>query len=672
LLSYNTVLIAQSKDTTLPGELEEVIIRAYEQGKNLHRLPAAVGYVGNAELKRFNTASILMAVNTTPGVRMEERSPGSYRINIRGSALRAPFGVRNVKVYFNELPYTDPGGHTYLNQLGFYDFGSLEIIKGPGSSLYGSGTGGVLLIESMTANALPSVQVEYTGGSFGYNHLFGAVNLGDEHHTSRFALHHLQTEGYRDHASVERTVFNWNGKFNLGSKTQLKTSFLLGDLQYQTPGALKLDEFKINPRSSRPRVGTVAGSAEKQAAIMQKTFLAGASLLHVMDSNFQNRISIYGMFTELNNPSIRNYGKNKDPHTGIRNTLHYQRTFNRMHLDLDVGAEVQIGFPTVDIHVNNNGNAETLQSHDELDTRQHFFFGQSTLAYSGWSLTAGLSINNYKLSLQRFSPSAGPMLRKEFKNVLAPRIVLSKQLNQFLVYGGAARGFSPPATSELAPSGSAINTSLEPEYGMNYDAGIKTKKANGLLIDINAFHFILENTLVQRRDAAGGEFFINSGSAKQSGIETSISFPFKQQKLQRYMAWVSHTWHHFRYVDFKQVNNDFSGKQMPGNPKHTIASGIEMQRAAFSANINYFFAGKLPLNDANSAYADAYHLLGFKMGWEKMVNRSFIIKISTGAENILNQVYSLGNDINGFGGRYYNAAPGRNFFASVALQWFYK
>jgi iron complex outermembrane receptor protein len=50
---------------------------------------------------------------------MEERSPGSYRLNIRGSSLRSPFGVRNVKIYYNNIPFTDPGGNTYLNSLAF-------------------------------------------------------------------------------------------------------------------------------------------------------------------------------------------------------------------------------------------------------------------------------------------------------------------------------------------------------------------------------------------------------------------------------------------------------------------------------------------------------------------------------------------------------------------------
>ena len=43
---------------------------------------------------------ITRQIMAIPGVRMEERTPGSYRLSIRGSLLRSPFGIRNVKVYF--------------------------------------------------------------------------------------------------------------------------------------------------------------------------------------------------------------------------------------------------------------------------------------------------------------------------------------------------------------------------------------------------------------------------------------------------------------------------------------------------------------------------------------------------------------------------------------------
>src|SRR5829696_5803438 len=110
-----------SNDSISEQELAEVIIKGYEQNRKLTEVPAAINYLGRAQLNRFNNTSILPAINSTPGVRMEERSPGSYRINFRGSSLRSPFGVRNVKIYWDEIPFTDPGGNTYLNQLSFFN-----------------------------------------------------------------------------------------------------------------------------------------------------------------------------------------------------------------------------------------------------------------------------------------------------------------------------------------------------------------------------------------------------------------------------------------------------------------------------------------------------------------------------------------------------------------------
>jgi len=41
-------------------------------------------------------------------------------------------------------------------------------------------------------------------------------------------------------------------------------------------------------------------------------------------------------------------------------------------------------------------------------------------------------------------------------------------------------------------------------------------------------------------------------------------------------------------------------------------------------------------------------------------------------DNILDEKYSLGNDINAFGGRYYNAASTFNFAGGIALHFNFK
>src|SRR3982750_2654724 len=101
--SYFTATAQTSQPDTVSQKLEEVIIRSYEQNTRLRDIPAAVNFVGKNVFDRYKNISSVQAVNTFPGVRMEERSPGSYRFTIRGSSMRSPFGVRNVKVYFNDL-----------------------------------------------------------------------------------------------------------------------------------------------------------------------------------------------------------------------------------------------------------------------------------------------------------------------------------------------------------------------------------------------------------------------------------------------------------------------------------------------------------------------------------------------------------------------------------------
>ena len=43
------------------------------------------------------------------------------------------------------------------------------------------------------------------------------------------------------------------------------------------------------------------------------------------------------------------------------------------------------------------------------------------------------------------------------------------------------------------------------------------------------------------------------------------------------------------------------------------------------------------------------------------------LDVFAGIDNAFDLTYSLGNDINAAGGRYYNAAPGRNYYGGISL-----
>lgn len=676
LFSFSISRAQQSDDTTRQYvSLPDVQIRAFEQNKRVARVPASINVINRQTLNLFSPTSIVSAVNTLPGARMEERSPGSYRMNIRGSSLRSPFGVRNVKVYYNDIPITDPGGQTYLNEFGYYNFNSLEIIKGPASSLYGAGTGGALLIEGMNEKERAGVTTEYTAGSYHLQNFYAGISTGSEQSLSKASFQHQQNDGYRNQSALRRDVFSWTGSYRINENKYLKTTFLYGDLFYETPGGLTKAEYDADPGGSRPAAGGFPSAEQAKASIKQRMFLAGVSYNQHLAPKWDNKSVLYGMFTELRNPAIRNYGKNSEPHVGARTLFTFTQPLQQSLLSVIVGGEWQEGFSNIAIHKNVNGNADSLRTYDDIHNRQVMAFTQASLDLNcGWSLIGGASWNWSNLQFQRFTPASLGSQSRNFDNQVAPRIAVMKRFgsarNEVNVYSGISKGFSPPSRDELIPTGGAINLGLNPEKGTNYDLGVKARLSK-LYIDIDAFLFDLDNAIVQRRDAGGGDYYVNSGKTNQHGIESYLSYPLLQGKtFQQSNLWLSHTWHDFHYKQFKQLTTDFSNHQMPGDPKHAISTGYDViLRSGINATVTYYYSGKVPLNDANTAYADAYNLVGGKIGFQKWVDNKWRFRVNLGVDNLLDTKYSLGNDLNAAGGRYYNAAPGRNYYLSLLVQW---
>ncbi|MEO6905218.1 MAG: TonB-dependent receptor [Ginsengibacter sp.] len=655
--------------------LENVIIKAYENNRKLIEIPAPISLVTNTDLNRYNNTNIIDAMNAKPGVRMDQRSPGSYRLSIRGSSLRSPFGVRNVKVYYDGIPYTDPGGNTYLNQLGFYNIQSVEIIKGPASSLYGAGNGGVLLIRNDVEKFYPGASVSYDLGSYHLNNLNLNFRFGNGDAHSTVNYQHLTSDGFRDHTAMKRDVLTWDAVIKSNEKQVLQAHFLFGDLYYQTPGALTKTEYDVNAKSARPAIGSSPSADQAHAAIYQKTFLAGFSYDTKINEHWKNTTYIYGAYSQMRNPNFRNYSRTSEPHLGGRTVFQYTKQLSDALLTFHAGAEFQQSFNTQRVYDNNDGETGTLQTDDEIYNNQGFIFLQANAEFShGWIVTAGSSINKLGLNFKRFSTVPTVADTRKFNNEITPRLALLKKVNKSVsLYGSIARGFSAPTTSEVLPSTNNFNTTLQAESGVDYEFGTRGSiLKNKLYFDVNAFFYQLKNAIVQRRDSSGADFFENAGSANQNGLETYLSYELINNPL-RYFDHIflhaSNTWNNFHYREFKQVATDYSGNQLPGVAAQTVAAGIDINtKAGLYASATFFYSSRIPLNDANTNYTNPYNLIGFRIGYKNYLSKQIRLEIFGGAENILNEKYSLGNDINAFGGRYYNVAPGRNYYAGIIFK----
>ena len=675
-LGLSGFLFSNSQITTPDSSqtLGEVIVRAYELNQNLKKVPAAINQISKTRLERFSNTNILPALNSTPGVHMEERSPGSYRMNIRGSTLRSPFGVRNVKVYWEGIPFTDPGGNTYLNQLSFFNFNSLEIIKGPAGSLYGAGTGGAILINSTTDQSAPTLVANLLYGSYDLAGVNIQYKQGKEKFRNTLNFSHQQSHGYRYHTWMRRDVATWQTQIASGKKESLRFNLLYGDLHYETPGALTKAEYKNDPKAARPAAGIFPSADKAKAAIFQQTWLGGLANHYKFNSNFENSFVFYVAYSGIKNPTFRNYEARKEPHLGGRTVFTWKPPAKKVVTTIVFGGEMQQGFFNIRTYSNVNGRPGTIMTNDDVRNRIWSVFAQGDLKLKyDIDISAGASINKSLIKIRRLTNPSLPIQKRAYKNEAAPRLAVSKRIIADLyIYGSIAKGYSPPTTAEVLPSTSTISTDLNAEHGINYEAGFKSNWLNKhLYLEINAFYYRLKNAIVQRKDASNADYFINAGATKQKGIESQASFLLVHSDnsfIRNARIWISHTWSDFTYSDFKQVTNDYSGKRLPSVARHIVAAGTDMNlKSGIYFNVTYYYSDPIPLNDANTESASSYILLGGRVGWKKLTNKKANFDLFAGIDNAFDVTYSLGNDINAAGGRYFNAAAGRNYYVGFSM-----
>lgn len=660
-----SLAIAQSTSSTdTVKTLKEVEVQAYQSNRPPMETPVTVAIVGTKDFNRFNTTSLVSSMNTIPGVRMEERSPGSYRFSIRGSTIRSPFGVRNIKFYWNGLPVSDGGGSTYLNLLDVDAIGRAEVIKGPGASLYGAGTGGAVLLGNPFAKKTEA-QVSMSGGTFGLRRIQGSGSIVNNHRRLFFNYAHQQSDGYRVQSALRRDAFNAEGEFSLSEKHSLRASAFYTDLYYQTPGGITQIQFDADPKQAR------TNAAAQQAAIYNKSVYASTSLTSQWSPAWSSFVGVYGSYSDFTNPSIFSYARNTDRNVGGRATAQREWQLSNWSARWIIGGEYQYFYTPLTNYQNNGGVKGAVLTDDQLTAESSILFTQAdfTLPHN-FFVTTGLSRNKLFYKINRLTGTPAGVQTRDFDAVMCARLALLKKFSErWSVFGSVSKGFSPPALAEILPSINVFNTTLQPEQGVSYEVGVKSRPVNGLSIDVSVYDFELVSPIVGLKNGANQDFFINANSNSQKGLEATASWEMTtpHDVLTALRLWATYTATHYQYTDYFYNIYSYSGNWLTGMPRQTISGGVDVGIKKFYLNSTATYVDRIPLNDANLNYASAYLLVGARAGYRlEMDHQSF--ELFGGVDNLLDIRYSLGNDLNASGGRFYNPAATRNVYLGIKVK----
>ncbi len=709
IISLNIFIYSQdnrtiNKDTIYTLEPVVVLARA---GNSILNIPYAIDHVDSSQIQdKIKGLSLHEVLDQVPGLIVSNRNNPSMgdKISIRGIGSRASFGVRGIKIIYDGIPLTFADGQSELNNLDFSSIGSIEVLHGPASSLYGNAAGGVINIKSQNPSSrLILIAPSFTAGSFGLKNYNIKASGTLDRFSYLLSLNKLLYNGFREHSSSNTTSVNSILSYDISDKFKVKGIINYFNSPYLlNPSSLTKEDALNFPEYARSYI-IQQGAGEK---VSEGNY--GITLTSTFNENLKNITTIYFIKRSLLNPipgTIIDLNRNAG---GLRTFFEKKFTgiFSKADLNLNGGFDFEFqndlrkefvnnGLVNTDIKAedifNNLQYGTSLLNQKEIVTGAAPFISAELKLNKRIEFQLGMRSDNYQFKVNDNLLTDGDNSGKRRISNLSPMAgIIFLPLPYLKIYANFATSFQTPTTNELSnnPSGSGgFNPSLEPEKIKSYELG-----AWGILqpynLNFETAFFIMNfnNMLISyQSQAAGSEeiFYKNAGKAENIGAEMKLTW----NPLNETTVTASYTKMHFIFKDyligFTDNSEIYKYKQLdenhiPGIPENYFTAGMNYN-SPFGMSINlkaewfdkYFtndFNGPAPGSNfptgdfVNNSYLKADIILGYDLKLKDCGLNIFV-----GINNIFNKRYNASIVQNAAGNRFFEPSAGRNFYVKAGV-----
>jgi iron complex outermembrane receptor protein len=598
------------------------------------------------------------------------------RVSIRGYGARTPFGIRGIKVYVDGIPTTLPDGQTEVDSIDMAFIERVDVVRGPVSSLYGGGGGGVLWYETLAPTAEPHANGRALWGSYGLERyeLTTSGTAGGLGIVAGYASTTL--DGYRDHAAARQQSGILKLEHELDSGTKLRGMFSgVWAPEAQDPGGLNALEVARDRRASRP--GAVLFDAG-EALDQQKLAL---DVAHTLEEGHELRLRGYYLHRDFANfLPFTDGGRVKLARNVAGASLVYDGEWSRLQwlagVETDLQSDLRRRF---DNQSGTTGRrrldqAETVRSvgaFGELELRLPHQLGLIVGGRYDWldydaddRFISPPDMNGDDSSsfrLGEFSPRVGVYLDH------APGLFL---------YANLLSAFRPPTTTELAYpldlERGGFRTDLDPELSRGVEVGARGLLGERLFYELAAFYLQVRDAIVPFEDASGQNLTRNAGRVRRIGLEVGLGARLRPGLEIR----AAYTWSDFVYTDYDFVSlsdptafRSFARNREPGTPVHNLTAELRFEHGSGAwAVLGVRTRSTMYVNDENSATSSGATVSDIRVGydwhWRGLLLRPFAsLRNWTGVE------YDGQVRPNAAFGRYYEPAPEAEWLAGLELRW---
>lgn len=668
-----TAIFGQIKNDTIA--LSAVTLKGSPIKNLLQNTAASVSVITAADINKSDGIILTSVLNKIPGLTMQQGALNTNRITIRGIGARAQYGTNKIKAYFDGIPLTTGEGETTIDAIDLASIEKIEIIKGPNSTSFGSGLGGVIQLFSRETPLLASFgKATVTFGSFGL--LQQRLSAGyDDSKTNIFSSYtDLQTDGFRANSSYNRKSLNLHGKQKMGSNGILSFLGTFTRLKAFIPSSINETDLKNSPE----KAASTWAAAQGYESYDQSLF--GLGYDHRFSEKWSMQTSVFSNFKDAYEPRPFDILKDKTSSVGFRSNVNYKDQVFSLPFELSFGSELLTENYKYSLFKNgyqSQPGQGSIQGDEVSAINQNRNYSNYFLQMELWisaklHLETGVALNTTKYSLEDvfYTNSSGQKTPFTFGKVCSPRVGLSYKVSPVKnIFTSVSKGFSVPSVAEtLTPEG-RINTDLKPEIGVNYELGFKGNwLRNKVYTEVTFYTTQINNLLVARRTANDQYVGINAGSSSHSGLEFLVNYALLVLPQLQITPYFSGAVNAFKFKEFLDGDADYSGNQLTGVPENQFNFGVDLNtKNGFTVNTSFRTMGAIPLNDSNTKYSERYALLDIKTTYVFTILSVLKTELNAGINNASNTKYAaniLPNAV-GFG----TAAP-RYFYPGNPVNWY--
>lgn len=605
--------------------LEPMVVSATREVTRRSDGSLTIDAVGGEEIRQTRATHPAGLLNRLAGVHVSETSGEGHMMAMRLQVTTAP-----VYLYLEDgIPTRATGffNHNALYEVNLPQAGGIEVIKGPGSALYGSDAiGGIVNVLTRPAPLAPSLDLNVEGGANGYRRLLASAGSTWGAHGVRADINVTHSDNWKEFAPFDRQTgtIRWDATFGGWSA---RTVIAGSRIDQQDVPAVSLGVFdtaaavNLAPIAFRTvRALRVSTAIEREAGASLVSFTPYARIndmgllpswqLSYDPQTWQTRNASVGFLARYRRDIAPGNGRiilgidgDFSPGSFVARQAVVTRsgpynawvayTDGVTHYDYDatykaISPYVQtqwnpIGALRIDAGVRADFAGYDYVTHvDPIATGLHRVPASTAVSYSHLSPKLGATF--------AFAPAAN-------------------------VYASLRHGFRVPSFGQLFTQNSAANTiDLKPVTVDSWEAGVRGEIGGRVVYQVAAYSMDVSHDILTYVTSANTREARNAGSARHRGVEASLGMILMRPlRLDVAYSVASH-----RYLDWEPQAAtagtpavSYDGNLIEQAPR-TIGSAMLAWTPSLLGGgrlaLEWSHLGRYAQDPGNTSFYDGYHL----------------------------------------------------------------